>query len=466
MTGQKLKFVISDLHLGAGHTREGVDHSGNHLEDFIADQELVSFLREIWLESERDQREIELIINGDFFEFLQVPAVEHYNPAHSYPAEAYLDSSENASVQRLNVISRGHPEVFNALSDFMHVEHPQRRITMIKGNHDVNLFWPRVKSRLREILGASGTRASLLLFADEFVSREKIYVEHGHQRAEDINSYQDFFNPRSPDDFNQLYYPTGSRFVINFLNQIESQHWFVDHIKPISTLIWYALHWNFDFAAKILVDFVRHAITSALEETISSNADVETLLQELADDDKRREMSQRYAGDITFRYQFHTQIQQFLQIAQANGQAEGALPEAQISHNPLEMGQANQQQQQYLLRCAAEEVAQQEGAQVIVFGHTHYPVQEQLSTGSIYINTGSWVEDFSDAQPETWEALFNGSLQLVDGSPRLSYARIDYDEHDIPTARLLYFGQKTDLGSQSKAKKKIGWLIRMLGGSE
>jgi hypothetical protein len=65
----------------------------------------------------------------------------------------------------------------------MHVESPQRHITIIKGNHDVSLFWPGVKNHLREMLGASGARASLLRFADEFVSREKIYVEHGHQHA-------------------------------------------------------------------------------------------------------------------------------------------------------------------------------------------------------------------------------------------------------------------------------------------
>jgi hypothetical protein len=134
--------------------------------------------------SEQDRREIELIINSDFLSFCMFPAVDRYDPDERYPLETYLDSSQQASIKRLNLIVEGHPEVFDALSDFIHVEAPQRRVTIIKGNHDVNLYWPGVKSRLREVLGASGSRSALLLFAEEFVSRERIYVEHGHQRTE------------------------------------------------------------------------------------------------------------------------------------------------------------------------------------------------------------------------------------------------------------------------------------------
>jgi UDP-2,3-diacylglucosamine pyrophosphatase LpxH len=457
--GRKLKFVLSDLHISAGYANEG----GNHLEDFIADEELCDFLHTALHESERERCEVELIINGDFFEFLQVPAVDFYDPTSSYPRGAYLDSSQAASVQRLNIIARGHPEVFNALSDFIHVEHPQRRITIIKGNHDVNLFWPGVKSRLREIWGASGTRASLLLFADEFVSREKIYVEHGHQRAEKMNSYQDFFDPRSHDDPTQLYYPAGSRFVINSFNEIEREHWFVDHIKPTTTLIWYALHWDFDFASKTLANFIRYTANTSVSND-GASPPVETVLADLENEHKRHQLSQRYTNDPAFRRQFHQLIQRYLNVTNLDNQEAVTLPLPNVSDDPLEMGQADQHQQQTMLRRAAEKVAQQEGAKVILFGHTHYPVQELLSNGSIYINTGSWVQDFSDALPETWEALFEGACQLNDIPPRLPYARIDYDEQERPSARLLYFNKRAD--TQNFLKKKLNWIGRMLRASD
>jgi UDP-2,3-diacylglucosamine pyrophosphatase LpxH len=445
--GRKLKFILSDLHLGAGYADQD-----NQLEDFIADQELVNFLHTIQHECDREQLEVELIINGDFFEFLQVPAVEHYNPAETYPREAYLDSSEQASVQRLNLIVRGHPEVFDALSDFMYVEHPQRRITIIKGNHDVNLFWPRVKSRLREILGASGTRASLLLFADEFVSREKIYVEHGHQRAEKINAYQDFFNPRSSDNPGQLHYPTGSCFIIECFNEIEQQYWFVDHLKPVTAFIWTALPWDFDAAGQMLSHLKCGPATDGM---LNDNVELKHLLQELQNPAQRQSMSQQYAADPDFRQQFHQQVRQLLQVMPVNGD----IPHTQLAPvaDPLEMAQANRQRQHHLLRQAATEIADQEGANVIVFGHTHNPVQEQLENGSTYINAGCWIEDFSQAEPETWQALFGGDRLPQKEAAPLSYVRIDYNDNDIPTGKLMYFNQSDDAPRQ-----KPGWLARLL----
>lgn len=444
--GRKLKIILSDLHLGAGHAYEG----GNYLEDFTADEKLVQFLRAIGQECERDQREVELIINGDFFEFLQIPAVDDYDPGQVYPKEAYLDSSEEASIKRLNIIIQGHAEIFNALSDFLHVEIPQRRITIIKGNHDVNLFWPGVKSRLREVLGASGPRASLLLFAEEFVSREKIYVEHGHQRAEKMNSYQDFLDPRLPSDPTQLYYPAGSHFVINFFNEVEQERWFVDSIKPLTALIWFAFNWDFNFAAKMLASFIAHTpalvisdFAPDVEGVIANNS----LLDYLEDEEKRRQLSRRYHNDPTFRRQFHQQIQRYLDDAHVANKSDLAFSIADINGDPLAMGRAEQQRQQASLRHAAEEIVRQEGAEVVLFGHTHHPIYENLDNGGVYINTGCWLwkQDLSNAPPETWETLFKGSERQVDIPSQLPYARIDYDEQNNPTAQLLDFAHKNSL---------------------
>ena len=437
--GLKLKFVLSDLHLGAGYANEG-----NFLEDFTADEQLVHFLREISHESENDQREIELIINGDFFEFLQVPAVDHYDPDTIYPKEAYLDSSEAASVKRLSLIIKGHQEVFNALSDFMHVKASQRRITIIKGNHDVNLYWPRVKSRLREALGASGSRSSLLLFAEKFVSRENIYVEHGHQQAEKLNSYHDHIDPRLPDNPSQLYYPPGSHFIINFFNQVERERWFVDDVKPLTALVWFALKWDFNFAARMLASFIRHTPGLAISNFSPNNNNIistDNLLENLEDREKCYQISQRYTSDPGFRQQFHQQIKQYLEDANVANKSPATFTSAYIDSDPVEMGRAEQKQQQLSLRTAAEEIARQEGAKIILFGHTHYPVYETLATDSVYINTGCWLarQDLSNASPQIWKELFNGLPKYDKLSGRLPYARLDYDKHNQPTAQLLDF---------------------------
>lgn len=461
--GQKLKFVISDLHLGAGYAES------NYLEDFTVDKKLAHFLQAIWQESERDRREIELIINGDFFEFLHVPAVDHYDPTERYPIEAYLDSSQPASIKRLNLIVEGHPEVFDALSDFIHVEPPQRRITIIKGNHDVNLYWSGVKSRLREVLGASGSRSSLLLFAEEFVSREKIYVEHGHQRTEQMNSYQDFLDPRLPDEPSQLYYPAGSHFVVDIFNNVGCKHWFVDNIKPMTTLIWYGLQWNFDFAVKMLLEFIRHTPGLVVSNFASQNAfamPADEWLQGLANEATRLEWAQQYGTDPGFRQEFHHKVQQYLDDASIACKDASFFPSLYLTTDAQAMGRANQEQQETALHRAAEEIVRQQGARVVIFGHTHRPVQTILGTGAVYVNTGCWLHDLSEASPEMWQALFNGSLRSQDLPLSLPYARIDYDEDNQPSAQLLDFATEVspshpELSEESPAgsrEKKSNWL--------
>lgn len=450
---QKVKFIISDLHLGAGPAQPG----DTCLEDFLADQQLVSFLDDIRRESIEHHQEVELIINGDFFEFLQIPAIESYDPATLYPAEAYLDSSPEASVQRLNLIIQGHPDVFAALSDFMHVERPQRRITIIKGNHDVNLFWPAVKSRLRETLGASGARASLLLFADEFVSREKIYVEHGHQRAEAINAYPDFFNPRSAENPTQLYYPVGSLFVINVFSDLERERWFIDHVKPITTLIWYALQWDFDFAVRVLAGFIRQTSPqdsrSILDEVLPSPTDL--FLQDLDNPDRRSELARQYASDPAWRQQFHQQIQPYLTLIHPNA-------DSLTTDNPLALGQSDQARQDSLLLQAAAEIAEREGATIVLFGHTHRSRHIILNNGSVYINTGTWVADLTNASAEIWQGLFSGGLEARNTLIGFPYARIDYNEGDLPAAQLLYFGQKSETAANGIRASIKNWLARVL----
>jgi len=450
----KLKFVLSDLHLGAGF---GIE-AGNPLEDFTADQDLVHLLQQISAESKQDKLEVELIINGDFFEFLQVPAVDNYDPATLYPPEAYLDSSQEASIKRLNLIFEGHRAVFKALSDFMQAEPPKRRITIIKGNHDVHLYWPKVKSQLRDLLEASGPRASLLLFAAEFISREQIYVEHGHQRTERINCYRDFHDPRLPDDPFHLYYPPGSNFTIGFLNQAERERWFVDSIKPVIALIWFAFGWDFDFAATMLASFIRHTAPPEANGSVATHhnltpSDTQKFLEKLNDRAERSRMAQHYASDPAFREKFHRQIQPYLNELNPSG-LDYAQPD--IHSDPTVMGRAVQSYQQLTLQRSAAEIAGQENAKVVLFGHSHRPVYQELAKESVYINTGCWLgrQNLADSSPETWQALFQGVVKPDGTQPRqLPYARIEYGLHNQPTAQLLDFANDNAALHQPTAKQ-------------
>jgi len=249
----KVKIIVSDLHLGAGSF--DLDE-GNLLEDFIVDKAFACFLDEMKKESETEGTDFELIIDGDMMEFLQAPAVDEFEPQRIYPPENYRSSSEEDSAKKVALIIEGHGTFFTALGEFIKPANPQRKVTIIKGNHDVNLYWPAVKERIRQAVYATGEeRAKLLAFEEVCICREGIYVEHGNQYSDKVNRVDNFEKPLDPEREGQLAIPAGSRFVIEFFNQVEWEKWWVDSVKPMTALIWYALAIDFPFAAKTLAAF-------------------------------------------------------------------------------------------------------------------------------------------------------------------------------------------------------------------
>ncbi len=458
----KLKIVVSDFHLGAGP----LDIGENPLEDFIADEAFAHFLEALCAESNRDNKEVELIINGDFFEFLQVPAVDEFDPQRTYPPEAYYDSSQAASIKRLDLIAAGHPIVFGALADFIQVKAPRRRMTLIKGNHDVNLFWPGVKQRLREVLGATGQSASMLLFAEKYVSREGIYVEHGHQYAERLSRWDNFDDPRDQNNHDQLFYPPGSRLVIDFFNSVERDRAWADSLKPLTALAWYSLQSDFPFAAQMLLMLAKHIPANVVGAENKTNNSLDTLCRQLGDAAACQELSDRYHACLDFRRDFHMRIGQLL-VPAASPPGMFVWPMPPADESGMEIARTEIEEIQASMRRVAVRVAASEGAHVIVFGHTHRPCIESLEDGTTLVNCGSWqwLGGYDPTQVDVWRGLLVGATP-TGPHHRLTYARIDYDEQDIPHAQLLNFAEEEERNSRDEQvalRRMLSWLRQVLG---
>ena len=395
----KAKIVVSDLHLGAGFAQ-----AGNALEDFTKDEDFARFLGGIKRESEAEGREFELIIAGDMLEFLQVPAADAFDPRRRYPPQAYRPSSEDDSLRKLELIIAGHPTFFAALRDFLAPAHPRRAVTIVKGNHDVNLHWGAVQDRLREALGATGERAGLLTFEERCVSREGIYVEHGNQYAERFNRFVNFEEPHDPVHEGQLVLVPGSRFVIDFFNQVERERYWVDGVKPLTALIWYAFAFDFPFAVRALASFLRVAPLVLLSSLALGRA------PHPSEDPTGAEPQREIRGRVTARTP-----------AMALARREVAR-----AHSALYR--------------AAEARSREEGARVVVFGHTHRALSLPLRNGGLYLNAGTWVwvRDFSAEDEATWRELFAHPERFTEDR-RLTYVRIDYDREGQPWGRLLDF---------------------------
>jgi UDP-2,3-diacylglucosamine pyrophosphatase LpxH len=454
MTG-KAKIIVSDLHIGAGFAPD------NPLEDFIADDEFVEFMGGIVTESDAQKLDVELIVNGDMFEFLQTPAVDGFDPQAIYSSELYHASSEEASVDKMVSIVQGHLTFFAALRNFICLGPPRRSITIIKGNHDVNLYWDAVQDVIRQVVGVTGDCQSLLTFKDRWVSREGIYVEHGNQYVEKINRFENFEQPLDPQHPGELETPAGSVFVMDFVNDVEREKWWVDSVKPITALICYGFAVDFAFAARVLVAFLKIAPTLIVGSLAGAERDdtralIDELRQQLEDESQVAALAARCAASETFCREFSARVAHILQTVDAP--PEVALAAMAEETDAMERGRDIAALADIALQQVAQAKITEEHARVVVFGHTHRPLCESLD-GGVYLNSGTWVwwRDFAGADLDTWKEFYAYPERFV--QPHyLTYVRVDYDEENRPHARLLdYTGQLVIECSKPYRCKIVAW---------
>jgi UDP-2,3-diacylglucosamine pyrophosphatase LpxH len=183
-------LIISDLHL-----QEAEKNPAGRL--FYFDQEFLEFLQYYrWFREE--QRRWKLIIAGDFIEF--------YHRINEQPRQDdrllkdvkltptdlkfYPGTEWQKSVWKLDRIVRSHQLMFIALARFI-LE--GNEIYILKGNHDLEFFWPQVQDHFRLMVAVF--HPAEYTYQDTFVAantsihfvpwfyfeKDLLYVEHGHQ---------------------------------------------------------------------------------------------------------------------------------------------------------------------------------------------------------------------------------------------------------------------------------------------
>jgi UDP-2,3-diacylglucosamine pyrophosphatase LpxH len=471
----KFKIVISDLHLSAGRELEG-----NRLEDFGSDQEFSAFMDELVAESERDGAEVELIVNGDAFEMLQVPHVDEFDPVVVYAPGQYHSSSEDDSARKMAIIIDGHRPFFEALGRFIRIGPPRRSVTFVKGNHDLNLYWVAVQELIREAMGATGGRKSLLSFEALCVNREGIYVEHGNQYAEAVDQVDDMEDPRDPDRPDQLDLPLGSWFVMDVFNQVERERYWIDGVKPITALVWYALAYDFAFAARAIATLAR-SLPNILDQAVFSLEEppegvlihplegqtmAEPLAQQLEDPVRVGAMAEQYETDPAFRASFNAELERILMHEPVLGDTPSfALA---TDSDPAVKGDSVRARVNSSLFESAVELAQEHGVKLVTFGHTHDAGLERLPNGGVYVNSGTWTwrADLGDKGKETWRELFDHPERFTDDR-QLNFVRIDYDEAGDPVGRLMVYVSEVELLSgplpdiSSLWQRIVGWFQQL-----
>ncbi len=216
-----IKIVISDLHLADGLSIfDGFgDFQQSALEGLLSAATMQDFANQV--------EDVELIINGDCFEFLFME-----------PHEKDGIASSEVALSKLERVIDGHQCFFETLRRF--ISHPGQHVTFMIGNHDVELAFREVQDRISEVLCNEPDSNKRLYFCQSSFYRPlpDVHIEHGNQ--------YDFWN-RIWSQWNEkgqplalqpdcITLPLGTRYVQHASYPINVKYPYFDRFEPAMNL--------------------------------------------------------------------------------------------------------------------------------------------------------------------------------------------------------------------------------------
>jgi UDP-2,3-diacylglucosamine pyrophosphatase LpxH len=402
MDPKRITLIVSDLHLGDGKPGD----------DFVDDKcQFSNFLRAQAATPEGQAGDIELIINGDFLEFVQVcPQAYTLNSSEHW-------CSEEESLTKLECILQGHADIFAALKGFQEPEGdgPKNRVTLFPGNHDVDLHWPAVQRRIREVAGDVNIELDRV---DYQRYGGKLWISHGHlfESLDPANGFKEWRNPRltgtTPP---RLEMCPGTLFVVKFVNLLESKYPFADNLHPetaLAGILWREDPWGLKAVAWMLTRFAtRHPQIMLSSETgigpdvgaqLLAAIQVDSLLQEdiaelYGDVLKEKVMANEVPGRLNSEAKIADFIEQLMRTEVPwqrwarvlNRARPDTLSCDDTSGSTLTIATSGKvDARKQCLELA--EARWRAGAEIVVFGHTHLPQKIEKPEGRYY-NPGSWT---------------------------------------------------------------------------
>lgn len=177
----KYTAIISDLHL----TEAEPSHPKYPLwkkfktAEFFFDKDFKEFLDEI--EAKANGSQIELILNGDIFDFdsvLKIPEMPMFR-IHSVEKKRGLFPRPERSEFKIKTILGDHLVFMEALRNFVLRDH---RVVFVIGNHDLELHFRKVQEAVINHLRIPDTKKENIRFVEWFyISNQDTLIEHGNQ---------------------------------------------------------------------------------------------------------------------------------------------------------------------------------------------------------------------------------------------------------------------------------------------
>jgi metallophosphoesterase superfamily enzyme len=449
--------VISDLHMGAGP-----------LEDF--DPEVERALVEFCDEVAADHRPTEFIINGDFLDFVQAEPWQSPEFESETRDGVALCFTEAQSLQKLENIFHAHQATFDALARLV-ASNSVRRLTIMPGNHDVDIFWPRVRTRLHARLSPAGEIASNKIYFHleqqyQPPGFETLWIEHGHQ-YDACNSFEvdgtAYWSTKCPpimldkNNVERLIECVGTRFMLKFMNGMDERYPFIDNVKPFSKFVKMFLVSEFapDFGPlKALASYwglLRFMagrlakqpgdLLGADEPPSKLGQELKHRIKDLAADDARN------LGTRLNQEGFHTDGLPILSYIEIDDDRTELLLDFLSRHPDVldevetdEAGMLSAGEKGFMtlgggfianeteaLEDAARNIVATQQASAVVMGHTHEAVEANAKLN--YVNTGCWTRYFRErpgVRPRSWNLLKKTAYENF--PYELAYAEILSDD--------------------------------------
>jgi len=419
---QRMVYVISDLHIGGRYA----DEDDPHGRGFRINTHVEALTRFVVALSEKRAAgvDIELIINGDFLDFLAEKGVE---PGTFKP---FVEDPFEAARRFEDIVGRDRA-LFDALRGFAG---RGGRLTLLLGNHDVELALPHVRRELLRLLGAEGPSRVTFLYDGEAYAVGDALIEHG-------NRY-DGFNVIDQDALRRVRSlqsrgqdvpkgtftpPAGSRLVASIMNQIKEHYPFVDLLKPETEAvvpILLALEPSYRNEVLKILSLKRQAdrhapiapampgyggdlATSATDEgygeALVDNGMNENELDALLRAAMPPDAAARFmaslptpavTGDLASGGDMRTTMGLLrLLLANAAKDVETRLPALldalRAAQNDRSFDRSFETGKSYIE--AAHALAHR-GFRFVIFGHTHLPKHVDLGYGKAYLNSGTWAD--------------------------------------------------------------------------
>jgi UDP-2,3-diacylglucosamine pyrophosphatase LpxH len=235
---KKTIIVLSDLHLGAGHFINGVK---NQLEDFHFDKELSEFFH-YFSTGIYQEHPVEIIINGDFLDFLATPYVKYFDDKFW---------SEEASVEKLKIIANAHEQVFKSIEEFL--KNKNKKLVYIVGNHDAEIILPAVRQAFFDLFDPEVHPFIILpKNTDRYLPAKGVYIMHGHQyeRAHEFEVENAIVESKTGKKY---IHPTwGAYYCVHIINKFKRERTYINQIQPIKKYLIHGLLYDTFFTIRFM----------------------------------------------------------------------------------------------------------------------------------------------------------------------------------------------------------------------